>query len=90
MPMPWTGEQLRQLRFRKPPIGKRGYRSEDVDAFLARVAAAFDRTGVAVRGSEVHGAAFTKPPIGKRGYDEAEVDAVLDGLERECEERFGR
>jgi DivIVA domain-containing protein len=32
-------EQVRNIAFSKPPIGKRGYNKEEVDAFLDRVVA---------------------------------------------------
>ena len=34
---PLTAEQIRNVAFSKPPLGKRGYREDDVDAFLSRV-----------------------------------------------------
>lgn len=76
-------------RFGKPPIGKRGYRPADVDAFLARVSAALENRGPAVTAREVHDVAFTKAPFRQRGYDEQQVDDHLDDLERRCRERFG-
>ena len=32
-----TPEQVRNIAFSKPPIGKRGYNEDEVDAFLDRV-----------------------------------------------------
>jgi len=84
-----TGDDIRNFRFRKPAIGRRGYRREDVEAFLARVASALDGSGPAVTASEIHDAAFRKPPIGNRGYDEQQVDDLLDQIEAESKVRFG-
>src|ERR671935_760245 len=32
--MPWTPAEVHNVAFKKPPIGKRGYDEEEVDAFL--------------------------------------------------------
>jgi len=74
--------------FKKPPIGKRGYDEEEVDAFLDRLSAAFNGTGPPVPSQQVRNAVFRKPPIGKRGYDEGEVDAFLHFVATECERHW--
>lgn len=80
-----SGDAVRQVRFRKPPFGKRGYDESEVDAFLDVLAEALAaRPGLSrLRSSDVHNVAFRKPPIGKRGYDEDEVDSFLDLAESE-------
>ncbi|HEX5494985.1 MAG TPA: DivIVA domain-containing protein [Mycobacteriales bacterium] len=80
-----TGEAVRQVRFRKPPFGRRGYDEDEVDTFLDVLAAALSaRPGTArLTAADIHGAEFRKPPLGKRGYDEDEVDRFLDVAEAE-------
>jgi DivIVA domain-containing protein len=79
-----TPEQVRNVAFSKPPIGKRGYNEDEVDAFLDRVEAALrDPSGSTLTAEQVRNVAFSKPPIGKRGYNEDGVDAFLDLLERQ-------
>jgi DivIVA domain-containing protein len=73
--------------FRKPPLGKRGYDQEEVDAFLDIIAMAFDGTGI-VPASAVHYVDFKKPRIGKRGYDKEEVDDFFHRIEEECARRW--
>jgi DivIVA domain-containing protein len=74
-----TPELVRNVAFAKPPIGKRGYNEDEVDAFLDLVAAALrDPAGRPLTPQQVRDVAFAKPPIGKRGYNEDEVDAFLD------------
>lgn len=34
-----TPDEVHSVAFRKPPIGKRGYSDDEVDAFLRRVVA---------------------------------------------------
>jgi DivIVA domain-containing protein len=41
-PIGLTADDLRNVVFRKPPIGKRGYVEDDVDAFLDLVARSFE------------------------------------------------
>jgi DivIVA domain-containing protein len=75
-----TPDDIRNVAFSKPPIGRRGYNEDEVDAFLDRVAAALqDPTASSgVTPADIHDVAFSKPPIGKRGYNEDEVDTFLD------------
>jgi DivIVA domain-containing protein len=79
-----TPEQVRDVAFSKPPIGKRGYNENEVDAFLDLVEAALrDPARRTLTAEQVRGVAFSKPPIGKRGYNENEVDAFLDSVEEQ-------
>ena len=72
------------MAFSKPPIGKRGYNEDEVDAFLDLVAAALrDPARSGLTRGDVHNVAFSKPPVGKRGYNEDEVDAFLDRVEQQ-------
>ncbi len=71
-----TPDEVRNTRFRKPPIGKRGYDEEDVDALLDRIESSL-RGQPTVTVAELSSATFRKPPIGKRGYANADVDAFI-------------
>jgi DivIVA domain-containing protein len=80
-----TGAALRAVLVQRPGWGRRGYRTTEVDAFLARAADALDAVAAGrapeVRADEVHTVVFSKPPIGQRGYDEDAVDDLLDQVE---------
>jgi DivIVA domain-containing protein len=79
-----TADGVRNVAFGKPPIGKRGYNEDEVDAFLDRIEAALrDPKASTLAAGDVHNVAFSKPPIGKRGYNEDDVDAFLDRVEQE-------
>jgi DivIVA domain-containing protein len=79
-----TPEQVRSVTFSKPPIGKRGYNEDEVDAFLDLAEAALrDPTGRILTAGQVRHVAFSKPPFGKRGYNEDEVDRFLDLVEKQ-------
>ena len=70
----------------RPPLGKRGYSTDEVDTFLARavdaLAALALRRAPHLTADEVHDVVFRKPPFGRgRGYDEDQVDALLDRIE---------
>jgi DivIVA domain-containing protein len=79
-----TPEQVRNTAFSRPPIGKRGYNEDEVDAFLDLVEAALrDPARRALSPEQVRNIAFSRPPIGKRGYNEDEVDAFLDVVEEQ-------
>jgi DivIVA domain-containing protein len=73
-------EAVRNQTFAKPPLGKRGYHEDEVDAFLQVIAAALDGRRC-LSANHVHTVAFKKPPMGRRGYDEEQVDAFLDAIE---------
>lgn len=76
-----TAEQVHNVAFGKPPIGKRGYNEDEVDAFLDVVEAALrDPAGRALTADQVRRVAFSKPPIGMRGYNEDEVDQFLEAV----------
>ncbi len=83
-----TPEQVRNVAFSKPPLGKRGYNEDEVDAFLDLVETALrDPTGPSLTPEQVRSVAFSKPPFGKRGYNEDEVDAFLDLVEEQLKSR---
>jgi DivIVA domain-containing protein len=72
------------VAFRKPPIGKRGYDEDEVDAFVDRLEARTRNPATtSLTAADVQNIAFSKPPIGKRGYNEDEVDAFLGLVESE-------
>jgi DivIVA domain-containing protein len=75
-----TAADVHDVAFSKPPMFKRGYDEDEVDAFLDRVEAALrDRAAQgAVASAELYDVTFSKPPMGKRGYNEDEVDAFLE------------
>ncbi|WP_068186221.1 DivIVA domain-containing protein [Mycobacterium sp. UM_CSW] len=77
-------ERVRNVAFGPPPMGKRGYNEDQVDAFLDWVEAALrdpGRGGLTVE--QIRDVTFSKPPIGKRGYHRDEVDAFLDSVARQ-------
>jgi DivIVA domain-containing protein len=80
-----TANDVRAVRFGKPPFGKRGYDEMEVDDFLRLIAdtLAMAPGGTRVSSVQVNQVAFRKPRIGSRGYDEDEVDAFLDAVEAE-------
>jgi DivIVA domain-containing protein len=75
-----TPEQVHNVAFSKPPLFKRGYSEDEVDAFLDRVESTL-RDPIAfgaLTPDDLHNVAFSRPPIGKRGYNEDEVDAFVE------------
>ena len=75
---------IKRMAFSRPPIGKRGYNEDEVDAFLDLVEERLlNPSNPSLTAVDVQHMAFSKPPIGKRGYDEDEVDAFLDLVESE-------
>jgi DivIVA domain-containing protein len=79
-----TAEQVRNVAFSKPPLGKRGYNEDEVDALLDLVEAALqDPTRRTLTSEQVRNVAFSKPPFGKRGYNEDEVDEFLGLVEEQ-------
>ncbi len=74
---PLTGDEVRRVVFARPPFGRRGYDTHQVDQFMQRVAATLDGADT-LTADEVHNVIFGKPPVGDRGYREDEVDALLD------------
>jgi DivIVA domain-containing protein len=86
-----TAEQVHHVAFSKPPLFKRGYHEDEVDAFLEAVEATL-RDPTAARGltsADLHGVVFSKPPIGHRGYNEDEVNGFVDLVKIEFA-RLGR
>jgi DivIVA domain-containing protein len=76
-----TPDDVREVRFDRPPFGSRGYHVDEVDAFLDRVERALAGE-LTMTAAEVRQARFNKPPLfARRGYDELQVDAFLDRLE---------
>jgi DivIVA domain-containing protein len=81
---PLTAADIRNVAFSKPPIGKRGYNEDEVDAFLDRVEAwLLNPSDPSLSAAAVQNIAFSKPPLGNRGYNEDEVDAFLARVETE-------
>lgn len=76
--MTLTPQDVRNVAFDKPPIGRRGYVAEQVDAFLDLVedALAGHRP---LSPLDVQSVAFDRGgALTNRGYDEDQVDAFLD------------
>ena len=85
-----TPEQVRGVAFHKPPLGKRGYNEDEVDAFLDLVESELrNPTGHTLTPDQVHNAAFSMPVLGKRGYHQDEVDAFLDLVEQQLRTQRG-
>lgn len=80
-PVPESGllgpDEVRNTEFGRPPMGKRGYDGDEVDAFLERVEATL-RGQDDLSASHVGRVTFGKAPRGGRVYNEAEVDILLD------------
>jgi DivIVA domain-containing protein len=82
-----TPQDVRNVKFDRPPLGSRGYHCDEVDAFLDRVEAALAGTE-SMTASDVRDVKFNKPPLfARRGYDEDQVDAFLDRVEAELATR---
>jgi DivIVA domain-containing protein len=75
-----TAFEVRDMSFGSPPMGKRGYNEDDVDAFVAQVVARLEGRG-GLTADDIHHVVFSKPALFKRGYNEDEVDAFLDDAE---------
>jgi DivIVA domain-containing protein len=75
-----TPEQVHNVAFSKPPLFKRGYSEDEVDAFLDRVESTLrDPTAIgALTPTDLRAVAFSRPPLGKRGYNEDEVDVFVE------------
>lgn len=84
-----TAEHVHEVAFSKPPIFKRGYNEDEVDALLEGIEAALRDPSAAggVTAADLRNVAFSKPPLGKRGYNEDEVDAFLDLVRAELTRR---
>ncbi|MCV7382578.1 DivIVA domain-containing protein [Mycolicibacter longobardus] len=86
-----TAEDVRQVAFGKPRMGRRGYDEAVVDAFLDLVEAELDgpapADGNALTPEQVETMVFANPPWGKRGYNEDQVDAFLERIAAELRYR---
>jgi DivIVA domain-containing protein len=71
-------EDVRSAAFSSPPRGSRGYDKSQVDALLARVAAALAGSHDPGLVAELRTASFARASWGRRGYNPLEVDAFLD------------
>ena len=79
-----TANDVRAVTFNPPPMFKRGYNEDEVDAFLDVVVARLE--GMAqLTVADVRNVLFGKPPLGKRGYREDEVDRLLARVARTLE-----
>jgi DivIVA domain-containing protein len=84
--MSMTSAELHAVTIGGPGWGRKGYRPEEVDAFLARAAEALDALAAdrtpSLTADEVHDVVFAKAGWGRgRGYDEDQVDDLLDAVE---------
>ncbi len=79
-----TADDVHNVAFSAPPIGRRGYHEDQVDAFLERVEQQLrhPQTAGGLTAADVRNVSFSKPPFGKRGYNVDEVDAFLDVVEQ--------
>jgi len=84
-----TPEDVRNVLFDKPPLGRRGYSADDVDVLLDRIELALAGT-VPMTAEEVRTVVFTKGTLTRRGYDEIQVDAFLDLVAAELADATGR
>ena len=74
-----TPEEVREVAFRKPPIGKRGYDEDQVDALLDHIEDELRGPAAARCNADTfRRAAFRKPSFPRRGYSTDEVDAFLE------------
>lgn len=74
-----NAEDIYHIQFSTPRAGNRGYRADEVDAFLDVVAARLKLRNH-LTAEEVHRIAFTRAPV-DQGYDTDEVDHFLDRVE---------
>ncbi|AHH94160.1 hypothetical protein GCM10010174_04330 [Kutzneria viridogrisea] len=70
------------MRFPRPGGGRRGYREDEVDAFLEQVAETLAGRG-SLTADNVREVTFTQERPGRHGYDPHRVDAFLDQVERQ-------
>lgn len=86
-----TSGDVRNVKFGKPPWGKRGYDVDTVDAFLDLVEAELDgppsADGSGLTPEDVDAMVFAMPPLGRRGYNEDQVDVFLDRVAAELRYR---
>ncbi|MFT3661003.1 MAG: DivIVA domain-containing protein [Gordonia sp. (in: high G+C Gram-positive bacteria)] len=78
---PLTADDIHDVAFSKPPLGRRGYNEDQVDRFLDLLEAKFrdpaDPAVAFLTPSAVASTIFGSPPIGLRGYHRDEVDRFL-------------
>lgn len=84
-----TPEDVRNVLFDKPPLGRRGYDEDEVDDFLDLVEAALAGARP-MTADEVAAARFGRGSLTKRGYDENQVDDFLDRVAAELAARADR
>lgn len=86
-----TADDVHNVAFSKPPIGKRGYNEDEVDAFLERIEQRLRNPHApdGLSAAEVNSVVFSKPPIFKRGYNEDEVDAFLEQVAQQLSRSSG-
>ena len=84
--MPLTPADVHNVVFKKPPIGKRGYDEDEVDAFLDLVEQALAGTRP-MAPDEVATVRFGRGSLTRRGYDESQVDDFLDRVGAELAAR---
>ncbi len=71
-----TAQDVREVTFPKPPVGRRGYDEKSVNDFLQLVARRLDGRGH-LSADDIRGVRFPKSPVYKRGYDAAYVDELM-------------
>lgn len=82
-------DEVRAVRFRKAPIGRRGYDEEQVDEFLDRIEGAL-RGRSAMTLGELRDTRIGRSPVGKRGYRDEDVDAFVERVIAEWPGPSGR
>lgn len=85
-----TADDIRNVAFTKPPIGRRGYTEDAVDEFLERVESELRSGHFTLTVADIRGVTFPTPRFGRRGYDEQQVDAFIDLIESEIRRRGQR
>ncbi|MGY4099136.1 DivIVA domain-containing protein [Nocardia sp. R16R-3T] len=74
-----TPDDVHRMRFTQAAVGRRGYDTEEVDAFLDLVAATLAHGGPgSLTITDLRAIRFTEARLGTRGYARDEVDAFLD------------
>ncbi|WP_280440057.1 DivIVA domain-containing protein, partial [Nocardia cyriacigeorgica] len=81
-----TPEDVGRTTFALTPPGLRGYRTDEVDAFLELVAATLGGSGV-LTADDLRQVSFGAPRGGRRGYRAEQVDEFLDRVHAELEFR---
>ncbi|MFI6361667.1 DivIVA domain-containing protein [Nocardia sp. NPDC050630] len=74
-----TPDDVHRMQFTQAAVGRRGYDTEEVDAFLDLVAATLAHGSPgSLTVTDVRAVRFTEARLGTRGYARDEVDAFLD------------